>query len=168
MKIVKKLGLTVAGLVLLLVAAVGLARIIGFDPGQFRPGLWMRGEVVTEKVTDWDFARKARGLTGIETKDRFIPGLVFSINGSRFIHKGVMYIGSGYPTGKKMPDERYWNKNIMADPRVRIRIAGKLYDGKLTYLSDPALHDEICREFGTNLWMPGFYIHLWRFDHLAS
>ena len=168
MKILKVLGGTIVALALVAVVLLGLARIFGFDPGQYRPGLWLKGEVVTTPVTDWTFAKKARGLTGIQTRDRFIPGLAFSIHGSRFIHNGVMYIGSGYPTGKKMPSERYWNKNIIADPHVRIRIAGKLYDGRLTYLTDPALHDEICKEYGSNLWMPGFYIHLWRFDHLAS
>jgi hypothetical protein len=167
-KIGKVVGLSLAGLLLVAVVLLGLARVVGFDPGQYRPGLWLRGEVVKTKVTDWTFARKLRGLTGIQTRDRFIPGLAFSVHGSRFIHNGVMYIGSGYPTGKKMPDERYWNKNIVKDPHVRIRIDGKLYDGELTYLTDPALHDEICREFGSNLWMPGFYIHLWRFDHQPS
>ena len=155
-------------LLITLVVFLTASQVFGFDPGPDNPGLWLRGEVVTTKVTDWDFARKERGLTGIQTRDRFVPGLAFSVNGSRFIHKGAIYIGSGYPTGKKMPDERYWNKNIVADPHVRIRIAGKLYDGTLTYLSDQALYEEVTRSFGPILWVPGFYIHLWRFEHTPS
>ncbi|MBM3778151.1 MAG: hypothetical protein FJW23_07910 [Acidimicrobiia bacterium] len=168
MKFFRLLGTTLGGLVLLAAVLLGAAATFGFNPGTLHPGLWLTGEVATEKVTDWDWARKARGLTGIQTRDHIVPFMAFSINGSRFIYKGKMYLGSGYPTGAVMPEKRHWNKNIVADPRVRVRIDGKLYDGKLTYLTDEALHDEICRQYGSNLWMPGFYIHLWEFEHTPS
>jgi hypothetical protein len=164
-KTAKVVGGVVGGLLAVAVVLLVLARVFGFDPGPFRPGLWMRGEVVTTPVTDWTFARKVPGLTGIQTRDRFLPFIPFSIHGARFIHNGKLYIGSGYPTGRKMPEGRYWNKNIVKDPTVRIRIGGKLYDGKLVYVTDPIEHDDICREYGPNLWAPGFYIHLWRFVH---
>jgi hypothetical protein len=66
-----------------------------------------------------------------------------------------------------MPGGRYWNKNILADPVVRIQIGGKLYDGKLVYVSDPQEHDDVCKEYGPQFWAPGFFFHLWRLEPLA-
>jgi len=40
--------------VCLLVALLAL-RIVGLDPRERRPGLWLTGEVVTAPVTDWSF-----------------------------------------------------------------------------------------------------------------
>jgi len=103
----------------------------------------------------------------VQTRDSIIPGLAFSVTTARFVHDGKLYVGSGYPTGKKMPEGRHWNKNIVADPVVRIRIGDKLYDGTLVYVSDPLEHDAVAKEYGPQLWAPGFFIHLWRLEPLA-
>ena len=166
----KTIARVVGALALVALILVGLARVFGFDPGPWRPGLWLRGEVATTPVTDWTFAKDLEGPTAIQTRDRIIPGLAFSITSARFIHNGKLYLGSGYATGIKMPAGRHWNKNIIADPVVRVRIGGKLYDGKLVYVTDPQEHDAICRDYGENiplLWSPGYYIHLWRFEPLT-
>src|SRR5688572_27483075 len=93
----------VGGLVAVAVVLLGLARIFGFDPGPTRPGLWMRGEVATEPVTDWTFAQKVPGLTGIQTYQSFAPWLAHSVLATRFVHNGRLYLGSGYPAGIKLP-----------------------------------------------------------------
>ena len=163
-------GGLVGALIVVVLLLVGFARVFGFDPGPWRPGLWVRGEVVTTPVTDWTFAKNLPGPTVIQTRDWLIPGLAFSITSARFIHNGHLYLGSGYATGIQMPAGRHWNKNILADPVVRIRIDGKLYDRSLVYVSDPQEHDDVCREYGLNtplLWAPGYYIHLWRVEPLA-
>lgn len=164
----KILGGIVGTFLVVAIVLLALARVFKFDPGVTHPGLWLSGEVVTEPVTDWTFAKQVRGLTAIQTRDRLVPGMAFSVTTARFIHNGRLYIGSGYPAGKKMPSGRHWNKNILVDPVVRVKIGGKLYDGKLVYLSDPQEHDDIARANGQNLWAPGFYIHLWRFEPLNS
>ena len=125
---------------------------------------------VTTPVTDWTFAKDLPGPTAIQTRDWLIPGLAFSITSARFIHDGKLYLGSGYATGVKMGAGRHWNKNILADPVVRIRIDGKLYDRKLVYVTDTEEHDAICREYGAStpiLWAPGYYIHFWRVEPLT-
>ncbi len=149
---------------------VGFARVFGFDPGPWRPGLWIRGDVITTPVTDWTFAKDIPGPTVVQTRDSLIPGLAFSVTTARFIHNGHLYLGSGYATGIQMPSGRHWNKNILADPVVRIRIDGKLYDRRLVYVTDMQEHDDVCRAHGQRvaiLWAPGYYIHLWRAEPLA-
>ncbi len=167
MKIVKMLGGILGVLVVVALVLLGAARIFGFDPGVTHPGLWLTGEVVTTPVTDWTFANKVRGTTAIQTRDSLIPGLAFSVTTARFVHDGHLYVGSGYPTGKQMPEGRHWNKNIVEDPVVRIRIGDKIYDGKLVYITDPIEHDAVSNVAGPNLWAPGFYFHLWRFEQLT-
>jgi hypothetical protein len=168
--IAKVAGGLLGALAVVVLILVGLARVFGFDPGPWRPGLWIRGEVVTEPVTDWTFAKDLPGPTVLQTRDWLIPGLAYSVTTARFIHNGKMYIGSGYATGIQMPEGRHWNQNILADPVVRIRIDGKLYDRRLVYVTDPEEYDAICREYGTRtkiLWAPGYYIHFWRVEPLA-
>jgi hypothetical protein len=83
---------------------------------------------------------------------------------TRFVHKGRLYLGSGYPAGIKLPEGRHWNRNLQSDTRARIRISGKLYDGNLVYVTDSVEREEIWREYGPMFWAPGFYLHLWRFE----
>jgi hypothetical protein len=166
-KIGKVLGGLVGGLAVIALVLLGIARVVGFDPGITHPGLWVRGEVVTTPVTDWTFAKKVPGPTAVQTRDSLIPGMAFSVTTSRFVHDGHLYVGSGYPTGIKMPTGRHWNKNILADPVVRIRIGDKLYDGTLVYVSDPLEHDAVLKEYGPQMWAPGFFFHMWRLEPLT-
>jgi hypothetical protein len=164
---VKTLLKLVGGLVVVAVVLLLIARVVGFDPGPTRPGLWMTGEVVTEPVTDWTFALKVPGLTGIQTRQPFFPALAHSVLTTRFVYNRRLYLGSGYPAGIKLPDGRHWNSNVMADPTVRIRIGNKLYDKKLVYVSDPIERDEVCKAYGPMFWSPGFFLHLWRVEPLT-
>jgi hypothetical protein len=163
---VKVLAGVVGALLVLALVLVGLARVFGFDPGVTHPGLWVRGEVAPIPA-DWTFAKKLRSPTAVQTRDSIVPGLAFSVTTARLVHNGHLYVGSGYPTGIKMPAGRHWNKNILADPVVRIRIGGKLYDGKLVYVTDPQEHDDVTKDAGPQFWAPGFYFHLWRFEPLV-
>ncbi len=167
MKAMKTILTIVGCLVVVAGVVLGLARIAGFDPGPTRPGLWMRGEVVPTPVPDWTFALKDRGLTAIQTHQSFFPWLAHSVVTTRFVHKGRLYLGSGYPAGTVLPDGRHWNRNLQSDTRARIRIGGKLYDGDLVYVTDPVEREEIWRENGPMFWSPGFFLHLWRFEQAS-
>jgi hypothetical protein len=150
-----------------LVLFVLYARLFGFNPGATRPGLWLSGEVVTEPITDWSFAEKIPvSQTAIQTRNWFLPILAHSVITNKFIYKGRLYIRSGYPAGIKLPAGRHWNKNILADPYVRIRLAGKLYDRRLVYVTDSAEREELLRANGARMWAPGFYLHIWRVEPL--
>ena len=155
------------GIVALLVLFVVTARAVGIDPGSTRPGMWLSGPVVTEPVTDWSFAADARprGMTDLETHQWFFPALAHSVRISRFHNKGKLYILSAYPAGIKLPDGRHWNRNVLADPNVRVRIGGKLYDRKMVYVSDNrAEYDDLMRSAGSLFWSPGMHFEVWRLD----
>jgi hypothetical protein len=140
------------------------ARVFGFDPGATAPGLWLKGEVVKESVKDWSFAAKTPGLTGIETRQWFLPAIAHSVTATRFHHKGRLYLGSGYPAGIQLPNGRHWNKNLMEHPEVRVRIGGKIYEGTAVYVTDQAEREEIWKAYGPMFWAPGFFLHLWRVE----
>ena len=164
----KKIALATAGVVLVaLVAFLIGARLFGFDPGVTAPGLWLRGEVVSETVTDWSFADTgtlpSAGLTAVETRQWFAPVLAHSVTTGRFHYKDRLYLASGYPAGIDLPEGRHWNRNVLSNPEaVRIRIDGKLYPVALTYVTDPAERNEVLRHLGVQFFSPGFFLHLWR------
>jgi hypothetical protein len=135
----KTVGVVLACLVLTLVTL----RIVGLNPRDRFPGLWMTGELVTTPVTDWTFAEKEEGLIGIQTREWFLPILPHSINTGWYVHRGHLCIGSAYTAGQDFPNGRHWNRNVMNDPHVRLKLGGKLYDVKLVYVSDPAERDKI-------------------------
>src|SRR5262245_54730686 len=120
------------------------ARIFGFEPGPTRPGMWLKGDVVTEPVADWTFAEKVQP-TAIQSRQWFLPTLAHSVITTRWHHKGRLYFGSGYPAGIKLPNGRNWNRNVLADPHVRIRLGTKLYDRKLVYLNDGPEKEDLLR-----------------------
>jgi hypothetical protein len=163
----KKTFAVLAGsLVAVLVVLVLTARVVGFDPGLTRPGLWLTGQVATEPVAEWSFAARIPGLLMIQTRQWFFPWLAHSVTIARFHHHDRLYVASGYPAGIELPNGRHWNRNVMADPRVRIKIGDTLYDQTLVYVTDPMEREELLRAFGPMFWSPGFLLHLWRIEPL--
>jgi hypothetical protein len=159
----RKLALALGVVVAAFVLFVLYARVFGFDPGPTRPGMWLRGELVTEPVTDWSFAQNLPGAA-IQTHQWFFPWLAHSVRTGHFHYKNRLYFASGYPAGIKLPEGRHWNVNVLADPHVRIRLGTKLYDRQLVYVNDPVERDEVLKALGTLFWSPGFFLHLWRIE----
>jgi hypothetical protein len=52
-----------------------------------------------------------------------------------------LYVPTSMIRGPKVPREREWVRNAMADPRVRIRIAGRIYERTAVRVSDAAEYD---------------------------
>jgi hypothetical protein len=155
------IGILFGVVVLLLV----ILRIVGLDPGTTRPGMWLTGELVTKPISDWTFAAKERNFA-VQTRQWFLPILAHSVTATRWHYDGKLYAASLYPAGVKLPDGRHWNRNVLADPRVRIKIGNKLYDRKLVYVTDPAERDPVYRLAGAIHFAPGFFLHLWRVEPL--
>jgi hypothetical protein len=63
-----------------------------------------------------------------------------------------------------LPNGRHWNRNVLNDPRVRLKIGDKLYSRKLVYVTDPVEREEIIRAWGQRFYAPGMYLHLWRVE----
>src|SRR2546427_4648725 len=86
---------TVLILVGALLACVAVAlvtlRIVGLDPKDRRPGLWLTGDLVTKPVTDWSFTDKYPTIF-VQTRSWY--GLPHSVTTSCTAHNGRLYLRS--------------------------------------------------------------------------
>ncbi len=118
-------------------AALAAAHFAGtLEPSDRRPGLGLRGEVVREAVSDWSFS-DADELVELETRAPwFLPHSVTVVCASTGAN---LYVPSVYAPGDGgFPAGRAWNRNIVRDPHVRIRILGKLYERRAALVTDEA------------------------------
>jgi hypothetical protein len=115
------------------IAALALAGALAVacNPHERRPGLWLTGPVVREPVTDWSFVD---GVPTIAVETRTWYGVPHSVTTICVRHAGALYVPSRDPQGKR------WVKNVLRDPRVRLRIADRVYERRAVRVTDP---DEI-------------------------
>jgi len=158
-----KIGLvTVAAL---LVVSVLTLRVTGLEPRYIDPasaafaeagrtawpGLWLKGEVVRAPVTEWDWTNQVndpiRG-NSIMLETRTWYGLPHSVTINLVPLGDTLYISGSQQDSRLMqtfPDAKSWWANIERDPRIRMKIDGKLYEMTAVLLADRA---EIIELFG--------------------
>jgi deazaflavin-dependent oxidoreductase (nitroreductase family) len=85
------------------------------------------GELVTAPVSDWSFS-DASDTVALETK----PDDPYSVNVWAVADGPRLYVASGGGAGTA------WAENLHADPRVRVRIDGKLYELSAVEVTDDA------------------------------
>jgi hypothetical protein len=129
--LLKVVGVILVGLVLLLV----VARVTGLEPTTRRPGLWLKGELVTTPVADWSFTDQVQNIK-IQTNSWYL--LPHSVTINCISYKGQLYLYSFYAAGLTYPHGRSWNEDVARDPHVRIKLGDQLYDRTLSYVTDPA------------------------------
>jgi hypothetical protein len=106
-----------------------------------RPGLWLKGEVVTTPVTDWSFVNSVvhpgQSLNTVLVETRtpyFIPHSVRTIPSVR---NGQLYVRSHQDRmDVPFPYDKTWTADVARDPRVRIKIGDKLYEATLVLVTD--------------------------------
>lgn len=106
-----------------------------------RPGLWLKGEVVTAPVTDWSFVNEVphpgRSINTVLVETRtpyFIP---HSVRTMPFVRNGVLYIRSHQDRmDVQFPHDKSWTANVARDPRVYIKIGDKLYEATMVLVAD--------------------------------
>src|SRR5579862_794470 len=106
-----------------------------------RPGLWLKGELVTTPVTDWSFVDRVehpgRSLNTVlvETRTRyFIP---HSVRTEPLVRNGQLYLHSHQDRmDVPFPNDKAWTSNVARDPRVRIKIGDKLYEATVVLIAD--------------------------------
>lgn len=134
-----KTSLKVGGCVL--VAVLGLAlvtfRLTGLEPvdhtSYSRPGLWLAGDVATDPVTDWSFTDDIPHAM-VETRTPFF--LPYSVVTNNFSYKGQLYITATYSRNMVFPKSKFWTANVTRDPRVRVKLAGKVYEMTMVLVAD--------------------------------
>jgi hypothetical protein len=128
----RTLGKIIVGVLVCLLLVLLVLRITGLDPNGTRPGLWLRGNLVTTPVADWSFADKIQTIQ-IQTRTWYL--LPHSVNIGCASYNGHLYVGSIHVR----PGVKYrWNADVIRDPRVRLRIGNELYDRTLSLVTDPA------------------------------
>ncbi|MCB1671623.1 MAG: hypothetical protein R3F41_10320 [Gammaproteobacteria bacterium] len=156
-------------LLIVILAAVALVtlRITGLDPRYIDPsseafvesgrtawpGLWLKGEVVKEPVENWDWVYQVndpvRGNT-IMLETRSWYGIPHSVTINPVARGEILYISGSeqdFRLEKEFPDSKAWWANVERDPRVRMKIDGRIYEMTVVLIPDRA---EIARLLGRN------------------
>ena len=149
-----KIGLLVIGLLLL--GTLLTLRMTGFPPGHpsagdyvnagrsARPGLWLAGDVVSEAVTNWDWVNQygdafAEDATELETRTWY--GIPHSVTVLLVPRGNKLYLQSSAQTfrlNREFPYGKAWWRNVERDPRVRLKIGGKIYEMTVVLVQDRA------------------------------
>jgi hypothetical protein len=131
-RLLKMVGAIVVCFVVLLV----ILRFTGLNPRGQRPGLWLSGNLVTARVTDWSFTDQ---FYAIELQTNTWSRLPHSVTINCMMANGHLYLFSAYPAGT----HRSWDDNVIRDPHVRMKIGENLYDRTLAVVTDPAERESV-------------------------
>src|SRR6476661_4641980 len=109
-----------------------------------RPGLWLTGEVVHEPVTNWDWVNKVndpirKNTIMLETRTWY--GIPHSVRINIVGRGDKLYVQGSerdFRLEKKFPNSKAWWANVERDPRVRMKIGGKIYEMTLVLIHDRA------------------------------
>lgn len=149
-----KTSLLVVGV--LMIGTLLTLRVTGLPPGHpsaqeyakagrsARPGLWLTGEVVHEAVTNWDWVNQfsetfGKNATELETRTWY--GIPHSVTVLLVPRGDKLYLQSSAQTfrlNKKFPYSKVWWRNVERDPRVRMKIGGKIYEMTVVLVQDRA------------------------------
>ncbi len=134
--LLRAVGVILVCLVLMLAAA----RINGLEPTTRRPGLWLKGELVTTPVANWSFTDNIP-LIQVQTNTWYL--IPHSVTINCISYQGKLYLYSYYAAGLTYPHGRRWNEDVARDPHVRLKIGNKLYDRTLALATDPAEQEAV-------------------------
>jgi len=140
-KRIKRAGVA---LFLIVVGAVLSLRVLGLEPSDQRPGSWLTGERVEGPVTDWSFTSEHEEIY-VQTRTRL--GIAHSVTTYCALYEGDLYLFSAYYQGGVFPNERAWNRNVMRDPRVRLKIGDRVFDQTLRHVTDEATRAAVHERF---------------------
>lgn len=116
-----------------------LALLAACGPVARFPGGRLRGELVTEPVSDWSFSDAFQTIA-VETR----PVFPHSVTTLCFTHEGELYVPAAGASRKK------WTHYVLDDPNVRVKIGDKVYLAKVTVLHDafpPALRESARKKY---------------------
>jgi hypothetical protein len=106
-------------------------------------GFWLTGDVVRTPVTDWSFTDSIPNIQ-IQTHTPYLLPHVLTTDIARV--GGQIYLFSEYfapargkpDTRGDFPQARFWNRMVVRDPRIRVKIGNQLFDMRVYPLTDPA------------------------------
>jgi len=110
------------------------ARLSG-GPLAFVPGGRLSGELAANQNPDWSFTAAVRTIA-LEVS----PDDPLSVTTWVFTHDGALYVAADFFNPWKR-----WPRLVLADPRVRLRIAGRIYERDAVRVTDPGLVAQLRR-----------------------
>lgn len=152
----KQLQIGLLAIGVLLAGTLFTLRMTGLPPGHpsaedylnagrsARPGLWLTGEVVKEAVTNWDWVNEysdafAENATELETRTWYgIPHSVTVLLVPRGEELYLMSSAQTFRLNQEFPNGKAWWSNVERDPRVRLKIGGKIYEMTVVLVQDRA------------------------------
>jgi hypothetical protein len=123
-----------------LVVALAALRVVGLDPRERRPGLWLDGERAAAPVADWSFTDKYPTIY-VQTRSRYL--LPHSVTVTCVAHDGQLYLTSVFRAGSPFPQGKLWTSNVMRDPHVRLKIGGRVFDETVSLVTDATVRDAV-------------------------
>jgi len=153
----RKLRVGLTAVVLLLIGTICTLSVTGLEPeymdytteaynerGRMTyPGLWLKGDLVSEPVDNWDWVRDVRhpvrGNT-IMLETRTWYGLPYSVTILPTPRGENLYVGGsarGDRLSRDFPEYKQWWANVQRDPRVKLKIDGKIYEMTAALVHDP-------------------------------
>ena len=136
--------------------------VLGCQPRDETPGLWLRGEIVEEHVDDWRFTREFDEIF-VETRPWY--GIPHSTTIWCVELDGELYVGS-YGEEKKT-----WEKNIASDSRAELAIARKLYPVTLTPVTARVRSEALDAAYAEKYDMAAVFgdeLPNWRYYHVSA
>ena len=137
----KALKIGIIAVVAIIAVTLITLRITGLEPQYLdlnqlrahhmiaRPGLWLKGQLVTVPVTDWSFVNDVkdpgRSLNTILVETRTPYLIPHSVRVVPHVRNGQLFIQSHQDRmDRKFPYDKAWTADVARDPRVRIKIGG--------------------------------------------
>jgi hypothetical protein len=153
MKTLKAVKIAVIAIVAVVAVALITLRFTGLEPQYLdlqqlqthhmiaRPGLWLKGPLVATPVTDWSFVNDQKhpgqSLNTILVETRTPYLIPHSVRVMPEVVNGRLYIRSHQShMDVKFPYDKSWTADVMRDPRVRLKIGGKLYSATMVLVAD--------------------------------
>ena len=139
----------IVSLLILVVVVVALAlnygslrrSFVGLNRGDF--GLWLAGDLVTTPVTDWSFTDAVPTIQ-IETRTwylipHFVRTYIARNDAQLYLFSEYFAPEPGQPDLRdRFPEVRFWNRMVVRDPRIRVKIGNRLFQMRAYPLTDPS------------------------------
>lgn len=125
------------GFVAVLLAIAVLLATVGLEPQDRRPGTRLDGELAAAPST-WEFTDDTQEVH-LETYPWY--GIPFSVTTVLATDGSNLYLPSIYNAPGVFPGTKFWNKVVVDNPQVRLRVEGKLYELEIQNITDPTEFD---------------------------
>jgi len=106
-------------------------------------GLWLTGDPVTTPVTDWSFT-DAVPTVQIETRTwylvpHFVRTDIARSDAQLYLCSEYFAPQPGQPDLRDhFPEARFWNRMVVRDPRIRVKIGNRLFEMRAYPLTEPS------------------------------